>query len=187
MPAMSPPRLAAVLCLTAALAAGGCGSSDDDGQAEGTKAFEAKGIDITFDYPEEMKKSSEVELGETVGAKAKVTAGVGFDKRNAIIVQRFDLKREINEGDLEAVKPEVDRLLEQALTKFADGQPTEVGGLPALQYEFEVQGRPGERSRLLVIFDGDVEYTINCQSNEKRREEMDKACRTALDSVETKT
>ncbi len=38
-----------------------------------------------------------------------------------------------------------------------------------------------------MIFDGDVEYTINCQSNEKRREEMDKACRTALDSVETET
>ncbi len=138
MPAMSLPRLAAVLCLTVALAAGGCGSSDDDGQAEGTKAFEAKGIDITFDYPEEMKKSSDVELGETVGAKAKVTAGVGFDKRQrhhrpALRPQAGDRRGRSGCGQAGGRTGSSSRRSRRS----ADGQPTKVGGLPALQYEFD--------------------------------------------------
>lgn len=102
-------------------------------------------------------------------------------------MQRYDLKATIGKGDLEAVKPEVDQLFEQALGQPADGKATEIGGLPALMYAFTVKGRPDEESRLHVIFDGNVEYTINCQSNDERREDLEKACDTALGSVKKKT
>jgi len=169
--------------LALALALAGCGSSDGGGGEGDTKAFEAKNIGITFDYPDEMEKATDVKIDQSAGAEARATAGVGYDERNGIFVQRYDLKRSIGKDDLEAVKPEVDNLFEQGFGQPADGEATEVGGLPALEYEFDVTGRPGEESRFLVIFDGDTEYTINCQSNKERREDIAKACDVALETV----
>lgn len=78
----------------------------------------------------------------------------------------------------------MDDLFEQGTGQPGDGEETEIGGLPALEYESApTKGRPGEEARLLVIFDGDTEYTINCQSTEKRREDIEKACDTVLETL----
>ena len=44
----------------------------------------------------------------------------------------------------------------------------------------------GAETRLIALFDGDVEYLINCQCTPKRRADIEKACRQVLDTVERK-
>lgn len=185
---MTAARLLPALLVALAVAVGGCGSSDEEGGGGGTdradtKTFDAEGFEISFSYPADMKEADDVTVDQSAGAEAKATAGVGYDERNGIFVQRYDLNRAIGKGDLAEIKPEVDMLFEQGFGQPADGKPSEFGGLPALEYEFDVMGQPDERSRFLVIFDGDTEYTLNCQSNKERRDDIEKACDTALETV----
>ncbi len=57
------------------------------------------------------------------------------------------------------------------MTQFAgeptSGTTTEIGGLPAVGYDqFALPNDPDKRSsRVVFLFDGNVEYEINCQSN----------------------
>ena len=177
-----------LLVALVSLSLAACGSSDGGGGGGGgedTKTFKAEGIGITFEYPEDMKEASDLTIDESVGASAKAKGGVGYDERNAIFVQRFELTKSIGKDELASVKPEVDGLFEQATGQPADGQETEIGGLPALEYESaKTKGRPGEEARLLVIFDGSTEYTINCQSTKKRRDDIEKACDSVVETVE---
>ena len=39
------------------------------------------------------------------------------------------------------------------------------------------------QSRLAVLFDGKVEYLVNCQSTPDQRDKIEKGCRTVLDSI----
>ena len=179
-----------LLALAVALLLSACGSSDGGGGGGGgpktdTETFEAEGIGITFEYPPEMEQASDLTVDQSVGAQAKAEGGVGYDTRNVIFVQRFDLERSIGKEELGAIKPQVDSLFEQGTGKPGDGEETEIGGLPALEYESApTKGRPGEQARLLVLFDGDTEYTINCQSDEERREDIEEACDTVVETLE---
>jgi hypothetical protein len=45
---------------------------------------------------------------------------------------------------------------------------------------------PEGRSRFFVLFDGRMEYTLNRQSTPEKRDEIEAACRQAVDTL-TKT
>lgn len=169
--------------MAAALA--GCGSDGDD-----SARFDQDGFDITFEYPAEMNEAGNVTIASGAGSSAKATAGIGYGEKNArdvIIVQRYDLNLAIKQGNLERAKTELDPLVARIAPGAPAGETGEIRGFPSIDYRnLRVRQIDGARSRLVALFDGDVEYLVNCQSTPKRRAEIDKACRQALDTVERK-
>ena len=173
-------RRALILTL---LALAGCGSSDGGDSAR----FEEDGFDITFEYPEEMNEAENVQISSGAGSSAKATAGVGYgekDTKDVIIVQRYDLKRAIGEDNLDQAKAELDPLVAQISPGAPSGKTGETNGFPSIDYEgVEVRTIDGAETRLVALFDGDVEYLINCQSTPDRRADIEKACKQVLETV----
>ena len=101
-----------------------------------------------------------------------------------IVVQRFDLETEVTEGNLDRVKREADALFSQLAGESAEGEETSVAGLPALEYEIDLEDPADAQTRAVAIFDGDVQYLVNCQSTPDGREEIEAACDLALETVE---
>ena len=175
----------AALLLTVVVLAG-CGSSDDGGGAR----FEEDGFGITFEYPEEMNEAKNVTIASGAGSSAKATAGIGYgkaDTKDVIIVQRYDLNRAIDEDSLDTAKAELDPLIAQISPGAHSGVTGEVRGFPSIEYRgLRVREIDGARTRLVALFDGDVEYLINCQGTPKRRADIDQACAQVLATVEKK-
>jgi len=46
-----------------------------------------------------------------------------------------------------------------------------------------VPGTEDARSDFTFIFDGDIEYLLNCQSTSEHADEIEAACRQALDTL----
>ena len=62
---------------------------------------------------------------------------------------------------------------------------TKVGGLIAFQYDDLAVTPPVDgESDLTFVFDGDVQYQLNCQSTPTHRDRMDEACDLAVDTLE---
>ena len=156
----------------------GCGDSGD-----GRETFENDDFDITFEYPDDLKEAEDVSFAQSLGAKEQAKAAVGLDKNNAILITRYALGVEVTEKNIGEAKPEVDALIRQ-VEAGASGERITVGGLPALEYEVDVPSVPGATSRLVFVFDGRDEYLINCQWKSDKREAIQDACQTALDTFE---
>jgi len=63
------------------------------------------------------------------------------------------------------------------------GKQVEISGFPGFEYEFDLEDPPEGRSRLFMLFDGKTEYTLNCQSTPDKRDELQAACRQAVDTL----
>lgn len=167
------------------LALAGCGSEGDGGSAR----FEEDGFDITFEYPEEMNEADNVTIASGAGSSAKATAGIGYGKKatkDVIIIQRYDLNRSIDEDNLDKAKAELDPLVSQLSPGAPEGDAGEIRGFPSIEYRgLRVREVDGARSRLVALFDRDVEYLVNCQG-QKRRAEIEKACAQVLRTVEAR-
>jgi len=176
-------RLAVSLILILAVA--GCGS--DDG---GSASFEEDGFDITFEYPKEMKEAGNVTIAAGAGSSAKATAGIGYGSKgtkDVIIVQRYDLNLAIDAKNLDRAKAELDPLVAQISPGASKGETGEIRGFPSIDYEgLKVKQIDGAETRLVALFDGDVEYLVNCQSLPKRRTDIEKACAQVLETVKKK-
>jgi hypothetical protein len=159
------------------LAAAGCGDSGD-----GRETFENDDFDITFEYPDDLNEAEDVSFAQSLGAKEQAKAAVGLDKNNAILVTRYGLGVEVTRKNIDDAKAETDTLIQQVEPK-ARGRRLEVGGLPSIEYEIDVPSVEDARSRLVFVFDGDDEYLINCQWKPDKREEIEDACRIALDTL----
>ena len=173
-------RRASILALAtlAAFGIGACG-----GESDGT--FDHEGFPFTFTYPEDFEEIDEVEISQQLGAAAEETVAVGVDEQDAIILEHFIVQIEVNEQNLRLAKREIDSLLQQLGPGAPPTTETEVAGLPALTAtEVPVSDIEGGLSDLTILFDGDDEYVINCQSTEEHRDEVDEACEMALDTLE---
>lgn len=173
----STPLLAG-LALSAALAVAGCGGGGGD-----DKTFDNENIGITFKYSPRFHPITEIDFGHTAGAQAAAQSGVALDKVNALIISRYDLNVKIDKDNLSKFKGEVDKVIGQLAGKPVSGREVEYGGLPGYEYVIDV-ARPAQgQSRLAVLFDGRVEYLVNCQSTPDQRDKVEKGCRTVLDSI----
>ena len=64
------------------------------------------------------------------------------------------------------------------------GERTKVGGLIAFRYDDLAVTPPVDgESDLIFVFDGDVQYQLNCQSTPTHRDRMDEACDLAVDTL----
>lgn len=182
--------LTLTLLVVLAAGCGGDDASDEGGEGQGggaaapAETFEADGIDLTFKYPEDLQERDEIEFSRSAGSAATATAGVGIDETNVIVVQRFDLEAEVTEDNLDRVKREADTLFSQLAGERAQGEETTVAGLPALEYRIDLEDPADARTRALAIFDGDVQYLLNCQSTPEQRQRLEAACEVALGTLE---
>jgi hypothetical protein len=173
-----PPALLALVACAAAFAAG-CGSDDP-------KSFDEDGFAITFEYPGDFERTTDVNTERGVGDAEKSVA-LAMSEDNAIFVQRYGLDRAVTTGDAPAVKEELDRVLTRLAGTEVSGTRIDVGGPVAFRYEVERLQEPEDgRSTIVAVFDGDKEYFINCQSVPDGREELDEACERAIATLRPK-
>jgi hypothetical protein len=174
--------LAALLILPV-LALAACGDDDDD---SGGGTFDEEAFPFTFSYPDGFEVTEDVTVDQALGAQADETMAVGLDDENILLVQSFTLNIEIDESNLDLAKQEIDGLATQ-VDPDARSTKTTVAGLPALELgEIEVPTVEEGTSRLTVVFDGDQEYYLNCQSTPAHRDEIEEACDLALETFELK-
>ena len=110
-----------------------------------------------------------------------------MDEDNGIIVQRYKLQASISKDNLDLAKTEFDALVGGLSPDAAEGESSEIAGLPALRYSnVPVRSVEKGQSSLIVLFDGSTEYLINCQSTPQKRSEINEACDLAADTLEVK-
>jgi hypothetical protein len=160
---------------------GGCGSSDDE-----PKSFDEDGFGITFEYPGDLQRTEDVNLSQSAG-NAQKTVALATSEDNAIFVQRYGLNRSVGAGDAAMVRKELDQVLGRLSGSPVEGKRIDVGGPLSFRYEIDHLDTPKDgRSTIVVTFDGDTEYFINCQSVPDGRDELEKACDQAIDTLQLK-
>jgi hypothetical protein len=149
----------------------------------GDKTFEADGIGITFKYPSSFKPAKTVTVHKSAGSKAVARGAVALDKLNLITVSRYDLRVAITAKNLGRFKGEVDSVIGQLARKRVSGRRVDHGGLPGYEYVISLSKPERAVSRMSVLFDGAVEYLLNCQSTPPKRAELEAGCRKALSTL----
>jgi hypothetical protein len=166
----------------AVIVLGGCGSSSDE-----TKTFDEQGFGITFEYPGDLQRTEDVNIAQSAG-QAEESVALATSEDNAIFVQRYGLNRSVGADDAEAVRRELDKVLGQLAGMPLEGKRIDVGGPLTFRYEIDRLETPEDgRSTIVVTFDGDTEYFLNCQSVPDGREELNEACEQAIDTLQLKS
>jgi hypothetical protein len=169
--------LAGLALATAALLLPGCG-----GESDGT--FDHEGFPFTFAYPESFEEIDDVEVDQQLGAASDDTVAVGLDDHDLITVERYTLQVAVDEAKLGLAKREIDGLLAQINPDAGKTTATEIAGLPALAAgDIPVSSIDGATSDISIIFDGNQEYVINCQSTPDHSDEVAEACDQALETL----
>jgi hypothetical protein len=167
--------IALIVALAATLALAAC--SDDDSTS--AKTFLEDGFGIEFSYPRYLTEIRDVPVAEPVGSRAARQAAIGLTAKDVILVERYDLHQPIGRADLPIAKAELDALLDRTSFETTRERTTTIDGRPALVYEGRVDAPSHGHSRLVVIFDADREYFLNCQYVDERRR-MQEACDEAV-------
>lgn len=175
--------LALALALLLAAVAGGCGG---DGKDSGPKTFDEKEFGITFQYPGEFDLADKLVFRRSAGLAATASRAVRLDDQNLLGLQRFDLRTVVTEENLDRFLPGANRLFTQLAGKKMTGKKVEFGGLPGFQYELLLHDIRNGRTRATLLFDGKVEYLLNCQSTPPKRPEITRACDQALRTLKSK-
>lgn len=174
------PRRLTIFLAAVAFVVAGCGGDD----AEEVSTFEDDGFPFTFEYPGDWEKTDEISIDQQLGSQPDETVAVALDEENTILLQRFTLAQEITEDNLGLAKQEFDGLIQQ-LDPESETEETEVAGYPALTTDAIPLTTPEDgESRLTILFDGDQEYLVNCQSAPEERDAVDAACEKAIESIE---
>ena len=178
-----PARPLWTLALVATLAVvgpAGCGGDDDDSEPS---TFESDTFPFTFEYPDGFEIAEDVGVSEELGGAVDETVAIAMDDDNALILQRATLNLEIDEANLGLAKEEFDGLVQQ-VDPGAAGEEGELAGFPSLTYDAVTLTTPEEgESRITILFEGDQEYVINCQSTPDGREGIEEACDLALETL----
>jgi hypothetical protein len=186
-------RSAASLAAAGALLSG-CGNDGEDAtEAAGspdaasrpTKTFTDSDFDITFQYPAGLDVRDDVSFGDTTGSTGpEASAGAKLGPEDFFAVQRFALNTAVTEDNLEQFIPEADAVFGELAGEEVTAEQLEVGGLPALHYEFGPTEPNGGATRATLVFDGDTEYLFTCKSTEAHSDEINGACDVALETLE---
>ena len=185
--------LLTVLLLFLALLAAGCGGGGDDATesggeggsgsvAESGKTFSDDEFRLTFTYPDDMKEGEVTQIDESAGeGKAVARAALGFDSDNIIGLTKYELSAFVTSANLRGVMPELNGVVSDLAGRPMEGEVTEIGGFPAARYDVLALDAPAQgETRLVYLFDQNVEYQVNCQSTPAKRTELNAACDQVL-------
>jgi hypothetical protein len=155
------------------------------GCGDGVATFDQPEFGVVFSYPSDMSLRTDVRTGTQAGdiALTDTSVALALDRYDLITISRHTLRTGVTGANLNKAKAEFDRLISQLAPSAAPGSVVQHGGLPGLEYRFQVSGQPGEASRHTILFDGDTEYTLDCQSTPDQRADLERACDTALSTL----
>ena len=177
--------MAAVIAIGAAPAFAACGDDDGDG-GDGNATFEREGFPFTFEYPDSFELRENVTVGQTLGGESDEVddrVALALDDDNLIAVERVALEVVVDESNLDQAKQELDQLFQQ-VDPSAESQPGEIAGLRSLSLDAIAVPTPEDgESRFTVLFEGDQQYVIACQSTPAGRPEIEAACDLALETL----
>jgi hypothetical protein len=179
--------LAALAIIVLGAVTAGCGGSASSAEETSSAAqFDRRGFDITFEYPRDFAPDDNLRFASTTGEGHAASTAIGLDRENVIVVSRYDLLRPVTAENVLDVKAEVDGVITKLAGKQHSGRLIEYGGLPGYAYNVRLSAPPKGLSRVYVLFDGDVEYFLNCQSTPDVRYVLDAACQQALATLDRK-
>jgi hypothetical protein len=160
---------------------GACGGDDD---ASNEKTFSNEDFAITFKYPGSLKQGKVKEVAESAGGEPVAQTALAIDEANAIFIAKYDINAEVDQGNIDDFAPQVDQVVQQLTGRPVNGTTAEVGGLPAIRYDdVDLSAPPQGKSRLVFLFDGAVEYLVNCQSTPEERDEITRGCDRVLTTM----
>jgi hypothetical protein len=174
-------RVVAVGAVISPVGIAGCGGADGDSEPA---TFARDNFPFTFEYPEEFEFTEDVSAEQQLGGDAAdEVVAIAMDEDNGLIIERHTLNTEFSQADMGLVKRQLDGLIQQ-LDPDADGEEGNLAGFPSLTYAaVPMPGLNDGESRFIVLFEGDQEYIINCQSTPDGREEIEQACDRAIDTL----
>jgi hypothetical protein len=156
-----------------------CGSDEP-------KMYDEDGFAITFEYPGDFERTTEVNAERGRG-RAEKSVALAMSEDNAIFVQRYGLGRPVTAADAGVLKRKLDSVLSELAGTKVSGEQIDVGGMLAFRYEIGKLREPEDgHSTIVAVFDGDTEYFINCQSVPDGRDELDEACERAIETLRLK-
>ena len=159
----------------------GCGGDDEDSEHA---TFERDTFPFTFEYPEDFELIDDVNASQVLGGGADESVAIAIDGANLLAIQRYTLNTEVDQANLGLAKQEFDGMIQQVDADAAPAEKGELAGFPSLTYDAVTMTTPenGE-SRVIVLFEGDQEYIINCQSTPDGRDEVEQACDLAVETL----
>lgn len=182
--------LTSMLAIGGVLALAGCGDdAEESGEApapapEETATFEPDGFGVSFEYPADFEEREDVELDRMAGAPPTATSAVGLEDTDLLVLARIELGTEVGPENLDEVRARADELFSELAGEDLEGDDLEVAGLPGVEYEIALDEPAEAETRAVALFDGDVQYLLNCQSTPELRERIEDACELALETFE---
>ncbi|MGI9116593.1 MAG: hypothetical protein ACR2JV_03010 [Gaiellales bacterium] len=156
----------------AALGLSACGGSD------GT-TFDDAGAPFTFQYPKDLHKVFANTGREIQGLAPKYKVALGLDETNVVVAAYYVLPKDVSKIKKATLAVAVERSA-RALARALDGtvpkrSTTDMGDLPATQFEFSTQNG-SLTTRLLYAFQGKKQYFLRCQWNDAGKDSIPGAC-----------
>lgn len=197
---MKRVQLGSIALVVLALLLGACSSKDEGGASDtagaSTTVASATYSDngVSFEYPGTWKEFTQTDAVEAGNKLWGVSYGPaesegGAGTANFVAVQSYQLNQEVTADNLPQLKGSVEGFVKQLVEQGGgqiDSGPTEMtmGGIDG--YSFEISGVDvGDietSSRLVLVFQGDIEYFVNCQYAGDAESEILNGCDQVVDS-----
>ncbi len=179
--------LVLALALVATACGGGSEPSEEPAEEAETKTYAEN--DVSFDYPAEWEEFTADAAASSMGSNELWDATVGPNDTNLVNITAYQLNVEVTEDNIADIETELDGVINQVVSQaggtIASGPTqTTLAGFPAYEYDWEGVDVDGEAkdSRAVFLFNGDVEYFLNCQYSAEFEDDVLAGCELILDT-----
>lgn len=151
----------------------------------GNIRFDRPEFGFTFDYPRQLRLTTNMSYGQGGGSLSTgyVRVGPTIYSQDFITIGQLPLQAAVN--DANQAKPEIDQVMAMIAGGPVTGTPVTVAGLPGIEYAnipLHVGTTPA-LGRYIYFFEGAIQYRLQYVSTAEHRAEMDMACQTVLDTL----
>jgi len=159
--------------------------------SEDTATYSGNGV--TLDYPATWQRLDQATTGTSTGTAIWNQAfGPGDTEANLAILTAYQLKLDVSNVPADQIKKEIGTTLDQIAqqaggSRVGELAPASLGSLPGFQATIDAKGPSGQavQSRVVLAFDHDVEYFLNCQYESSAQADILAGCDTIEQSFST--
>ncbi len=132
---------------------------------------------VTFDYPAGLHRTDKIHRISSSGSNALAATALAADHDNVITIAKFDLHAPVTKDNLDRFTTLFDNVVANVSGRPEHGASIQVGGLPALRYDdVPAPAVADGTSRVVLIIDQTIEYSLTCQSTPAKRLRVIAAC-----------
>jgi hypothetical protein len=176
-------------------AAAGCGGGGTKGfhpvsvqqqkAVNGTKAFAAPQMAITFQYPARFRAVKiESVVNEAGNTKNSTIAAVGTGETDFLAVSRTPIPVALNAANLHQALPLFDSLMSRLTRQSVNGKALDLDGAAAIEYpRVPIPRLNGVTSRIIFVFVGKDRYELQCQATKSGLDTIEKACNQMVSTL----